>query len=153
MDIKLPIYIFFNIALGLFMILMRVNLFREPFERVGPENFDFLGPKWYSLCLFPFQGSKKSQFLGPTPSNGPRFSRIKIITSRIPRLINKTYTSIVRYRFRKTFPNYFWKFKETLAVQFFPLSFLRLFFFPLQLAFTAFFAKNNSLSTFNYSEL
>jgi hypothetical protein len=39
---------------------------------VGPENLDSL----------PFQGPKKSQFSGPTPSNGPRngFSRIKIIT-------------------------------------------------------------------------
>jgi hypothetical protein len=40
------------------MILMGANPFRGPTE--GP---------WHSLCLFPFQGPKKSQFSGPNTSN------------------------------------------------------------------------------------
>ncbi len=29
------------------------------------ENLDFFGPKWHSLRWLPFQGPKKSRFLGP----------------------------------------------------------------------------------------
>jgi hypothetical protein len=54
------------------MILMRANPFLRPLERGGPENLDFLGPKWHSLRSWPFQCPKKSRFSVPTPSNGSR---------------------------------------------------------------------------------
>jgi hypothetical protein len=56
--------------------------------------FDFFGPKWHSLRSLSFQGTKKSQFSVPTPSNGPcnGFAHIKIITSRA--IINNSYTLI-----------------------------------------------------------
>jgi hypothetical protein len=52
-------------------------------EGVDPESLVCFGLKWHSLRSLPFQGSKKSQFSGPTPSNGPcnGFARCKIITS------------------------------------------------------------------------
>jgi hypothetical protein len=53
------------------MILMRENLLLGPLKGVGPENLDFSGPKWHSLCSLLFQGPKKSRFSGSTPSNGP----------------------------------------------------------------------------------
>ncbi len=53
------------------MILMRANPLLGPFEGEGPENLDFIGPKWQSFCFLPFQDPKKSRFSGPTSSNGP----------------------------------------------------------------------------------
>jgi hypothetical protein len=66
------------------MILIGENPLLGPLEGVVPENLDFFGPKWHLLRSWPFQGPKKSQFSGPTPSTGPRngFSHIKIIMSR-----------------------------------------------------------------------
>ncbi len=42
------------------------------------SDWDFFGPKWLFLRSLPFQGSKKSRFSGPTPSNGPCNPRIKM---------------------------------------------------------------------------
>ncbi len=80
MYIKLPMYLFFIWHL----IVMGENPLLGPSEGVGPENLDFFwGPKWHLLCSLPFQGPKKTQFLGLNPSNGPQngFDLIKIITS------------------------------------------------------------------------
>jgi hypothetical protein len=43
---------------------MRENPLLGALEGAGPENLDFVGPKWHLLCLLPFQGPKKSRFLG-----------------------------------------------------------------------------------------
>ncbi len=68
MYIKLPMYMFFYMALG----------------HNDIDYSNFFEPKWYLLCSLPFQGPKMSRFSGPTPSNGTgnKFAHIKIIKSR-----------------------------------------------------------------------
>jgi hypothetical protein len=45
------------------MILMGANPFSGPLAAMGPENLDFFGPKWHSLCSWLFQGKKLLDFL------------------------------------------------------------------------------------------
>ncbi len=63
MYIKLPMYLFLYMALGL---LMGANSLLGPLEGVGTENLDFLGLKWHSLCSLPkrvpFEPKKVSIF-------------------------------------------------------------------------------------------
>jgi hypothetical protein len=56
--IKLPMYLLYIWRLYLIVLRRATSLFGA-MERVGPENLDFFGPKWHSLCLLPFQGPKK----------------------------------------------------------------------------------------------
>ncbi len=62
--IKLPMYLLFIWCLFL-MVLRRATSLLGALEGVGPENLDFFGPKWHSLCSLPFQGPKKSRFPMP----------------------------------------------------------------------------------------
>jgi hypothetical protein len=86
MYIKLPMYLFFYMTLGL-NDLVGTDPLLGPLERVGRENLDFLGPASIHL------GPKKSRFSGPTPSscscNG--FARIKINTSRALKVTQVIY--------------------------------------------------------------
>jgi hypothetical protein len=67
----------FYMALDL-MIWMQVISFLGPLEREGPEK------KMSLTLLVAISGPKKSQFSGPTPSNGPinGFAHINSIMSR-----------------------------------------------------------------------
>jgi hypothetical protein len=38
---------------------------------MGPENLEFIGPKWHSLHLLPFQGPKGLDFQRPHPFQWP----------------------------------------------------------------------------------
>jgi len=50
--IKLPMYLFFHMALGL-NDFDGGNPFRGPLEGLGPKNLDFFGPKWHSRAAMP----------------------------------------------------------------------------------------------------
>ncbi len=56
-DIKLPMYLYFYMMLGL-IDFDAGKFITRPLEGVDPENLDFFGPKWHSLRSLPFQGPK-----------------------------------------------------------------------------------------------
>jgi hypothetical protein len=73
-------------------------------EGVGPEKSRLFWAQMALASLVPFQGTKKSRFSGPTPSNAPRndIEPLKTITYRA---IKTTGTLIVkRDPVRKSFP-------------------------------------------------
>jgi hypothetical protein len=74
MYIKLPMYLFF--------IELILNDLRWA-----------IGPKQHLLRSLPFQGPKKSQFPGPTPSNGPRNGYCPLQNHYVPRHISNRYTT------------------------------------------------------------
>jgi hypothetical protein len=47
------------------MILRGATSLLGALEGVGPENFDFFGPKWHSLRLCHFRAQKSLDFQGP----------------------------------------------------------------------------------------
>ncbi len=54
------------------MILMEANTLLGPLEGVSPKILTFLGLNGTRMACCHFMAHKKSLFLGPTPSNGPR---------------------------------------------------------------------------------
>jgi len=63
-------------------VLMQANPLLGSLEVVGPENHEFLGPKWHlPKDSMPLQGQENCQFSGPTPFNGTPngLARIKTI--------------------------------------------------------------------------
>ncbi len=90
--IKLPMYLFFIWSLfGLNNGYSGLHPLLGPLDGVGPENLHFFGPKWHLLSLWPFQGPKKSQFSGTTPSNGSQNGCSLHTNNFIPPHINNWY--------------------------------------------------------------
>ncbi len=59
MYIKLPLYQLCYMSPGL-DDYDAGNPLLGPLEGVGPENLNYFGPIWHSLCSLPIQGPKKS---------------------------------------------------------------------------------------------
>ncbi len=105
LSIKLPLYLFFYIGLDVW-IWMRGNPFLGLFEGVGPDSFNFFGPKWHSLHWLPFNGPKKvSTFRAHT------FKRLSLWISPhpnqyVPPHINNSYiNSIIVYIWETRLPS------------------------------------------------
>jgi hypothetical protein len=62
--IKLPMYQLFLWRLYL-IVLRRATSLLGALEGVGPENLDFFGPKWHSLCSCHFRAQKSLDCQGP----------------------------------------------------------------------------------------